>query len=280
MKKTIYLFALAGLTLAACGDNNKGPTDGNVTPDGSGSGSNNFPAAPPLGPQIDRMGRPAISTALNHSFEPPSAGQGSAKDAYNQDDNVAMWQQTWVPKFAPNLAIIDAADTGICGNGLCESTLPGIETAVTCAADCGGASPVVTKDGCGNVPLWTPNGSGQATPTSYVQLAGLLADDELYLDTSKTTCDAYLSLEFSLVTMIPVSSCGGRAPSYDVMDYNYSVLALGLAGFDPTNGLAPVFHDDPASCHTGGASMTDPACANHAPVGTSDTTFPFLAAPH
>lgn len=274
MKKTIYLFALAGLTLAACGDNQKATTDGN-TPDGS----NVIPAAPALGPQIDRMGRPAINTALNHSFEPPSAAQGSAKDAYNADGSVGTWQATWVPKFAPNLAVIDAADTGICGNGLCESVFPGTETAVTCAADCGGQNPNVTQDGCGNVPLWTPNGSGQATTTSYVQLAGLLADDQLYLDTSKPVCNAYLALEFSLVTMIPVSSCGGRAPSYDVMDTSYSVLAMGIAGFNPST-FAPLVHDDPAACHSGSASMTDPTCANHPPTGTTDTTFPFLAAPH
>jgi hypothetical protein len=112
--------------------------------------------------------------------------------------------------------------------------------------------------------------------TSYVTLAGFLADDQLYVDTSKTTCNAYLGLEFSFVTGIPVSSCGGRAPSYDVIDYSYSMLSMGLAGFNQST-LAPLVHDDPQACR---ATPTDPACANHPPTGTTDTTFPFLAAPH
>jgi hypothetical protein len=276
MKKTIYLFALAGLSLAACGDNQKATVDGtgSSTPDGSG-GSNVAPPPPTLGAQIDRLGRPAINTALNHTFEPQSAAQGSAKDAYNQDGSVGTWQQTWVPKFAPNLAIIDSVDTGVCGNGICESQLPGTEGSA-CAPDCGGTNPVIGRDGCGNVPLYAPGSNGSAVVTSYVTLAGFLADDQLYLDTSKTTCNAYLGLEFSFVTGIPVSSCGGRAPSYDVIDYSYSMLAMGLAGFNQST-LAPLVHDDPQACRT---TPTDPACANHPPTGTTDTTFPFLAPPH
>lgn len=278
MKKTIYLFALAGLTLAACGDNLKATTDGHMPDVGTdGSGSNNFPVAPTLGAQIDRMGRPAINTALNNPFAPPAAS-GSGKDAYNHDESVGTWQQTWVPKFAPSLAAIDSLDTGVCGNGFCESLGGALETAVTCPADCGGANPIDTRNGCGNVPLYSLGSNGMPAPTSYVTLAGFLADDELYLDTSKTTCNAYLGLEFSFVTGIPVSSCGGRAPSYDVMDYSYSMLTMGLAGFDPST-LAPRVHDDPASCRAGSAS-TDPTCANHPPAGTSDSTFPFLPAPH
>jgi hypothetical protein len=279
MKKTIYLFALAGLTLAACGDNTKATADGNGSNMTDGSGSNTPPPPPTLGPQIDRMGRPAINTALNNTFNPDGSAAGSAKDAYNQDGSVGTWQQTWIPKFAPNLAIIDSVDTGVCGNGLCESLGGALETAVSCPADCGGSNPIHTANGCGNVPLYAPGSNGMPAPTSYVQLAGLLADDELYLDTSKATCTAYLALEFSAVTMIPVSSCGGRAPSYDVIDTSYSVLTRGLSGFDPST-LAPLVHDDPASCHTGSASMTDPVCANHPPPGTSNDTFPFLAPPH
>lgn len=277
MKKTIYLFALAGLTLAACGDNTKLNSDGNNPGmDGSGSGSNNFPAAPALGAQIDRMGRPAISTALLDPFLPASAS-GSDKDAYNQDANVPMWQQTWVPKFAPSLAAIDSLDTGVCGNGFCENYggigLP--ETNVTCPLDCPLQSPIVTKNGCGNVPLYA---AGSASPASYVTLAGFLADDELYINTAKSACNAYLGVEFNFVTGIDVPSCGGRAPSYDVVDYSYSMLTEGLAGFD-TATLQPKVHDDPTSCRAGSAA-NDPTCANHPPAGTSDTAFPFLAAPH
>ena len=274
MKKTIYLFALAGLTLAACGDNLKTANDGH--PGMDGSGSNSFPAAPTLGAQIDRMGRPAISTALIDPFAPPAAS-GSDKDAYNQDANLPMWQQTWVPDFAPPLAAIDSLDTGFCGNGFCENYggagLP--ETNVTCPFDCPLQNPIVTKNGCGNVPFYA---SGSASPASYITLAGLLADDELYVNTAKGTCNAYLGVEFNYATGVDVPSCGGRAPSYDVMDYSYSMLLAGLYGFD-TATLQPKFHDDPVACRAGSAA-NDPTCANHPPAGTSDTAFPFLAAPH
>ena len=107
---------------------------------------------------------------------------------------------------------------------------------------------------------------------------GFLADDELYVNTAKSACNAYLGVEFNYATGVDVPSCGGRAPSYDVIDYSYSMLMAGLYGFD-TATLQPKFHDDPQACRAGSAA-DDPTCANHPPAGTNDTTFPFLAAPH
>jgi hypothetical protein len=264
MKKTIYLFALAGLAAAACGDNMK--TGGN-NPDGNpgmdGSGSNHFPAAPTLGAQVDRLGRPAINTALNNLLTADAAAKGSAKDAYNKDGDPSMWQTNWTGEFAKNLAIFDAVDTGVCGNTICEDQLPGLENALTCPLDCDVDNPIHGRDGCGNLPKYMPDANGSAAPTSNLLIAGLLADDELYLDTSKTMCNAYLGVEFIVVTGLPVQSCGGRAPSYDVIDTSYSVLTQGLSGFDP-NTLAPLFDD-------GAVAPMD---------GMSDTTFPFLAPPH
>ena len=254
MKTIIKIFAVAALSLTACGDNIKAASDG---PTGdTGSGSNNPPAPPTLGSQIDRMGRPTINTALNHVFD-PTAAAGSAKTAYNQDESVGTWPQTWAPKFAPNLAILDAIDTGLCGNGLCETI--SAETNATCAIDCPTAGAINTTDACGNQAFYMASAGSAA----YLPLASVLADDPLYLETSKSTCAGYLAVEFfTQVIGIPSSTCGGRAPSYDVIDTTYTLASIGVKGFDPTT-FAPAFHDG-ASAHT----------------DISDATFPFLGAPH
>jgi hypothetical protein len=69
---------------------------------------------PTLGTQIDRMGRPAINTALNNTFNPDPTSKNAAKDAYNADNMPSHWA-TNVPEFKKNLAIYDGLDT-MCGN--------------------------------------------------------------------------------------------------------------------------------------------------------------------
>ena len=57
---------------------------------------------------------------------------------------------------------------------------------------------------------------------------GFAADDQLYVETSKGTCNQYLAVELDTVILSTggvASSCGGRAPSYDVIDVSYSALA-------------------------------------------------------
>ncbi|HEY8040066.1 MAG TPA: DUF4331 family protein [Polyangiaceae bacterium] len=142
MKKTI-LFAtisssIAAVALYACGgdDTKVNPTDagsdhttvdggadtgsGGDTGGGNDSGNDNDasdgatgPTPPTLGTLIDRMGRPAINTALNHTFD-TTAAKGPAKDAYNADNSPANWK-SYVPQFKANLAIYDGLDT-TCGN--------------------------------------------------------------------------------------------------------------------------------------------------------------------
>ena len=63
----------------------------------TGSGSGGFPAAPALGAQIDRLGRPAINTVLNHGFDGSASSAGAAKDAYNADGSPGGWLQ-YVPR--------------------------------------------------------------------------------------------------------------------------------------------------------------------------------------
>ena len=159
-----------------------------------------FPTAPTLGAEIDRMGRPAINTALNHAFD-AACQPGvtcASKDTYNTDTNEAMWPTKWAPVFVPNLGILDALD-GTCGNQLFYT------------------KPVAA--------------------TSYNVLAGALADDRLYLDTSTATCTQYLGAELhALVPATFPADCGGRGLDYNVMDTTYSALAAGaLTGV--SNGI-------------------------------------------
>jgi hypothetical protein len=100
-----------------------GSSSGSSSSSGGSSGSSGsssggmeggVPTPPALGAQIDRMGRPAINTALDHSFDPNTTTQGMAKDAYNADNMVSNWT-TYVAEFKANLAIYDGLDT-VCGN--------------------------------------------------------------------------------------------------------------------------------------------------------------------
>ncbi|HEY1549187.1 MAG TPA: hypothetical protein VGG28_15285 [Kofleriaceae bacterium] len=229
---------VAVTAFAACGDNIK-PNSGGDAGSGSGSGSGSNTGTPPvpqLGTQIDRLGRPALNTALNHGFDPNPATAGAAKDAYNADGSPGGWAQ-YAPQFAANLAVIDALD-GVCGNQ-------------------------VLYNG-------TLMGGGSATVQSYGELASILADDELYLDTKIGTCDAqgsahvnYLAIELEVASggALVHNTCGGREPNNDVMATTYSALAIGAGGFNQTT-FAPLLSD---------------GATDHADL-TAD--FPFLGQPH
>ena len=154
---------------------------------GMGGGTNN-PAAPKLGTQIDRFGRPAINTALNHTFDGDAMATDKAKDAYNQDGDPSKWTAN-AAEFSKNLGILDALDT-VCGNQLLA------------------AMPLDAK--------------------RYDGLAGALANDRIVLDTSAATCTTYLAVEANATMLLPNADCGGRKLSYDVIDVSYTVLATGV----------------------------------------------------
>lgn len=221
------------------GDNDANPRDGN--PDAP-----DYPDAPALGPQIDRMGRPAISTALVATFFETAANKPAMKDAYNQAADPASWRTTPLrgtgtgeidigEEFARNLAIYDVLDKGFVMNG-----------------------------GCGNQALYNNSMGGGPMVTSYNALASALADDQLYVDTSRTTCNNYLSVEIEFVSrgVFELTQCGGRTPTHDVIDVTYSILAAGTAGFE-----IPSFNP-----------RLGDGVNEHADV--SDTVFPFLGPPH
>ena len=167
----ITVLAIALVGTAGCGDDD---------------GSSN-PSPPELGVQIERMGRPAINTAVVDPFNPDSQNHGLVQDGYNALSDPSQWQQ-FADRMADNLAILDGLDT-VCGNQLLA-----------------GAT---------------------ATPGRYDPLAGVLADDRLFVNSNSGTCGQYLAVEANALG-ITNSDCGGRTPLYDVVDVSYSVLATGM----------------------------------------------------
>lgn len=220
--KTIKLLAVAAIASISCGDNKTTP-DARI-PDGPPADAycSDCPAAPTLGAQIDRMGRAAVSTALIRGFDPTAEAQ-QVKADYNKNDNVMAWfDPANIAEFAKNLALVDVLDKTANGGG------------------------------CGNQAFYNgnPTGGGDPAADSYTTLAGVLANDRLFLDTEKTTCAFYLAVEFGVATG-NYTTCGGRAPQYDVVDFSYSMLAAGVGGFTVTpqsitpkvtDGVAP--HED------------------------------------
>jgi hypothetical protein len=164
-----------------------------------------FPAPPTLGAEIDRFGRPAVNTALDHTFDTDPTDKGAAKDAYNANGDAGSWVAAYTSQFEANLAIYDSLDT------------------------------TASTNGCGNQPFFGPADAG---PAAYGTLAGLLADDRLWLNTATTSCTQYLGVELVATGKltapdggVPVE-CGGRTPSMDVIQTTYSIVAgVGLTGF-------------------------------------------------
>lgn len=248
MKTLMTLLLSSSLILVACGDD-----DGNAQADAAANtdAMNNTPDAmvtpqmPALGAtQYDRAGRPAISTALQATFDGNETSRNAAKDAYNADANPANWAAAYVGAapaapgmgtpgsgFRGSLAIYDSLDT-VCGNQL-AFTLQGGNT--------------------------------------YATLAGVLADDRLYVNseptidgTSGSGCNfGYLAVEANATGIVGNDDCGGRLLRNDVIDISYNVLATG----------------DVPGVTCGGAGQ--PACPVTDNADANDveflTTFPYLA---
>jgi hypothetical protein len=187
---------------------------------------NIIPTPPILGFAIDRMGRPAINTALNNTFNPNDTQKGIAKDNYNGEVDEATWAtliiegKPMTKEFAGNLAVIDSLDA-VCGNQL----------------------------------LAAGDSSGDAGAAEYAALPAVLVDDQLYLDTSVGDCKGtatlpnYLAVEARSLGL-PLTACGGRTPLDDVIDITFTLLASG--GTTPvTDGVNA--DADPATA----ASLTD-----------------------
>jgi hypothetical protein len=150
--------------------------------------------------QIDRIGRPAIATALQETFNGAQDARYAAKDAYNMNASPANWAAyaggppanpgEYAQGFYGSLAILDSLDAQ-----------------------------------CGNQIAYDPE-------AKYAPLAGVLADDRLWVNSSYGDCSvSYLAVEANALGIIPNQDCGGRTLSVDIADRSYSVLAAGaLAG--------------------------------------------------
>ena len=193
------------------------PDSGTMDPDsGVGPTPRGMDNPPTLGAQIDRMGRPAISTATIATFNGDEAARGTMKDMYNADADPSMWVANWSEEINFALGVYDGLDRD-CGNQL---------------------------------------GAGADPSDRYAFLAGVLADDQLYVNSGTGDTGVYLGVEAEALSIVPDGGSGGRRPADDVIDRSYSVLAAGiLTGIDDT-----ITTDD-------AAAMTDP------------DTFPFLAPP-
>lgn len=185
-------------------------------------GGTSNPSKPSIGThQIDRMGRAAVNTALTNPFG-LVAGKTSdqSKDDYNAATDPTTWKSSFQGEIKTHLAIFDGID-GNCGNQLAAAS---------------------TVDA-----------------NRYAALAGVLADDRLYVRTDKTTCGLYLAAEADAVALTNGNGdCGGRTPVEDTIKETYSLLVIG-APSGITDGLPG--HAD-------------------ADGNANATTFPFLGAPH
>jgi hypothetical protein len=146
---------------------------------------------PARGVQIERMGRAGVNTAVTNPFfresvEAELESHEEIVDDYNAEADPAQWTR-FAAEMAGNLAILDGLDRN-CGNQLLA-----------------GSSAVAGR---------------------YDALAGVLADDRLYLNTASGTCQQYLAVEANAVG-IANTDCGGRTPLEDSIDTTYSLLAAG-----------------------------------------------------
>jgi len=226
--------------IAGCGSGGAN-SDGSVFHDGGNPDGAKPPDPPALGAQLDRAGRPGVTTLLIGTFAAEPA-RTALKDAYSQASDAATWRTTMLQtnvsielEIEKNLAVFDSLDIGM-------SDVP--------------------MAGCGNALRYSP----PAMATSYLSAADLLADDQLYVDTLRPICSGYFALELEYGSFGDTihTTCGGRTLTHDAIDVTYSVLAGGVNGLDlrSQNGPAPRLHDN-AAVH-----------------GDVKESFPFLGPPH
>lgn len=136
--------------------------------------------------------------AINTALNQTFAADEDFKGAEKDAYNAAgedEWS-SFIPSFAGSLAILDSLDT-VCGNQLLADN---------------------------------SNEMGR-----YHTLAGILADDRLYVHADRGECGTYLGLEAEIVGAVEegMGGCGGRTLKDDVIERSYSLLAAGiLAGID------------------------------------------------
>lgn len=146
----------------------------------------------------------------------PDEVSDRVKDRYNQ--TTPDTAEDFIPEFQKSLGLYDGYD-GICGNQFLSN-------------------------------------SSDDPDVRYGQLAILLADDRLWVNSASTRCTSLFAVERAALAgeRGMRGDCGGRAPSYNASNVYRSLLATG----------APTGIDDGL---------------DHDEVPPSDSVFPFLAAP-
>jgi hypothetical protein len=179
---------MLAIAVAGCGDTSSKPD----MSAGVDMAASPFPAAPTIGATtLDRMGRAGVNTALTNPFWTDKAKHDAQLDAYNKAPP-AMWS-SFAAQFAGALAVLDGLD-GVCGNQ----------------------------------PLFNAGGADGGATGGYGMLAGILANDQLLLDTAVASCDPtknYLAVEVGVITGSTPASCGGRTPLDPAIDVTYAVLS-------------------------------------------------------
>jgi hypothetical protein len=158
--------------------------DGAETVDPEPLGADNKPS---VGTQLDRVGRPAITTALIGTFLSDEDQKNTLKDDYNTAAP-ADWSG-FADNIALSLAILDGLDT-VCGNQLLAAESVSEDRYSTLAGSL--ATDVLLID---------------STDTDCSTYLGVEA--ELFVDS------------------VDDGGCGGRIPTADVVDASYTVLAAG-----------------------------------------------------
>jgi hypothetical protein len=157
--------------------------------------------------QVDRIGRAAVATALMEAFNPDMVARDKAKNDYSADGDVAMWKAKYV-----GAAVANMPGKGIIGSLAVLDTLD-----------------VAGDVACGNHPLKNILDATPPVLPQFTGLAGVLADDQLYVNSKNLTCAQYLAVELAALGNAN-TDCGGRTPNYDTVDISLNTLVLG----DPT----------------------------------------------
>jgi len=164
----------------------------------------NNPAEPPATQIVEAPQRPLIGTqidragrpAINTALNNTFNGDKASKDAA-KDAYAKATQSQWIGYMNDFMASLAILDSldTVCGNQLISD----------------------------------------AASVRYAALAGVLVDDQLYVNSNSGECGTYLGLEAEVVGAVPAGAggCGGRTPADDVIERSYSVLAAGtLTGID------------------------------------------------
>jgi len=213
----------------------------------------NYPAAPTLGAQIDRLGRPAVNTALTDPFwddgTQTAAQHHMKQDAYNSYSDPSTWASSMPDGTNTTLALFEGA---LGAYDSLNGTSDGAQTG----------------DGCGDQLAY----GALPSLAGYASLATVLVDDELYVNSASSTCSVYLAVEANALG-VTNTDCGGRTPNARVVDITYTAVAVGSAVTDTTNGCIT----STQTCAVSNGVLSD---GDGATNQASATAFPFLGAPN